>query len=113
MNIISLVSAAGIGAILATIIHAWLTERKEIRQRIFQEKKEAYLGFLNAMYVAEITPSEENQRKGGYWVNVCRIVASKEVNDLLEKHLATNPIDGHIHPDRPAVLKELYAAMRK
>jgi len=113
MDIISLISAAGLGAIFATIIQSWLTEKREKRQRVYQEKKDAYLGFLNAMYVAEIEPTEENSRRGGYWMNVSKIVGSKKVNALLEQHLSTNPVNGKVHPDRPMVLKELYAAMRK
>ena len=113
MDIGSLISGAGIGAILATIIQSWMTNSREKKQRIFQEKKDAYVGFLQAMHASEVHPSDEASSLGGYWINICKIVGSKEVNDLLEKHLETNPINGKMHPDRPKILQDLYAAMRK
>ena len=112
MELSSLISGIGVGAILSAAIQSWFSFKRENRQRIFQEKKDAYLGFLNAMYVAEISSSEENQLKGGYWMNVIKIVGSKKVNDLLKQHLATNPVNGDIHPDRPRVLSDLYKEMR-
>ncbi len=113
MDIISLVSAAGLGAIIATIIQSFLTDRMAVKKRKFQEKKEAYIGFLNAIHKAEIEPSEETSRYCGHWVNICDLVGSKEVQKLLIAHRETNPINDDVHPDRPEVMQKLKSAMRK
>ena len=113
MDFVQLISAAGLGAILATIVQSWLADKTATKQRNFQEKKEAYVGFLNAMYKSEIDQSKEASHYCGHWINVCRVVGSKEVCELLKQHIDTSPIDDQVHPDRPEVLKKLYNAMRK
>ena len=117
MDIIQLLSAAGIGGIigslLTTVVQAWLAHKNHIANRNFQEKKEAYANLLEAIYKSEIEPSEATALYCGLCVNKCELVASKEVIELLYRYRKTNPIHGTIHPDRPSVMQELKDAMRK
>lgn len=52
MDYIQLISAAGIGGIvgslLTTVVQAWLSNKQHLADRNFQEKKEAYIGLLEA-----------------------------------------------------------------
>lgn len=117
MDYIQLISAAGIGGIvgslLTTLVQAWLSNKQRIADRNFQEKKEAYIGYLQATYESEIKETDEAAKNVGYWRNRCELVASKEILLAIEKCFLSNPVDGNVHPERPKVLKELKEAMRK
>ncbi|HEX4860379.1 MAG TPA: hypothetical protein VFV07_04025, partial [Rhizomicrobium sp.] len=58
MSIVQILSAAGIGGIvgslLTTFFQAWFTHRSYLASRDFQEKKEAYVGFLEALLISEV-----------------------------------------------------------
>lgn len=113
MDVIQLVSAAGLGAIIATALQSYLTDKSAQKQRNFLEKKEAYVGFLNAIHRSEIEQTEEASLYAGHWVNVCDLVGSQDVRKALIDYKRTNPINGGVHPDRPDVMKRLKNAMRK
>ncbi len=49
MSLIQFISAFGLGAIVAALVQAWLSNKVDISKRKFQEKKESYIGFLDAM----------------------------------------------------------------
>jgi hypothetical protein len=117
MDIIQLFSAAGIGGIigslLTTVVQSWLSHKSHLTNRNFQEKKEAYINLLDAMYKSETEPNGTTALYCGLCVNKCELVASKEVVELLYKYRETNPINGAVHPDRPSVMRALKDAMRK
>lgn len=117
MDTIQLLSAAGIGGIigslLTTVVQSWLSHRSYLTNRNFQEKKEAYTNLLDAIYKSETEPNETTALYCGLCVNKCELVASKEVVELLYKYGETNPINGTVHPDRPSVMRKLKDAMRK
>lgn len=113
MGILEFIAAAGLGAVIGTVIQSFWTERLATKQRNFQEKKEAYSGFLNACHRSEIEQTEEAAKYVGHWVNICEIVGSAEVRNCLAEHMKTNPINGEVHPGRPDAMKKLKQAMRK
>jgi hypothetical protein len=117
MDIVNIISAAGIGGIigslLTTVAQAYYAHKSHLNDRSFQEKKEAYAGYLDAIYKSDIQRSEEAALYCGHWINRCELVASKEVIKALETILKTNPINGNIHPDRPPAMHALKEAMRK
>lgn len=117
MDIVQLLSAAGIGGIigslLTTIVQAWFSHKSYLENRNFQEKKEAYTNFLDAIHKSEIEPNETTALYCGLCSTKCELVASKEVVKLLYRFRETNPINGAVHPDRPSVMQELKDIMRK
>lgn len=113
MDWLQLISAAGLGAIISTVIQSWLAARTATKQRHFQEKKDAYVGMLSAIHKSEIEQTKEASLYAGYWINICEIVGSKSVRDCLKRHLKSNPVNGKVHPDRPQVMSDLIEAMRK
>lgn len=113
MEVLDFITATGLGVIIATVIQFLWTERLATKQRNFQEKKEAYSGFLNACHRSEIEQTDEAAKYVGHWSNICEIVGSAEVRNCLVEHMKTNPINGEVHPDRPDVMKKLKQAMRK
>jgi hypothetical protein len=113
MNFISLLTAFGLGSIVTAFIQAWLTKKSYLENRNFQEKKEAYVGFLKAAHRSEIDKTEESALFLGHCADICSLVGSKEVIKMLQEHRKTNPVNNQFHPDRPRVWLNLKNAMRK
>lgn len=86
MDIIQLISAAGIGGIigslLTTVVQSWLSHKSYIINRNFQEKKEAYIGLLEAYRKACLSGQDE-QNNFAYWAVRCDLVAPKEIRVLI------------------------------
>ena len=117
VDIVQLISAAGIGGIvgslLTTLVQAWISSHAALADRRFQEKKEAYIGFLEALATSEIEPTPGNSLRAGHWINRCELVAPPRVRALAARINATNPDGDRIHPERPQVMAELKAAIRE
>jgi hypothetical protein len=117
MDIIQLFSVAGfggvIGSLLTSFVQSWLSHKSYLANRNFQEKKEAYAGFLETGYESETQQTLESVMRWTYWMTRCKLVGSAEVIKLIERVEDTNPVDGRMHPDRSLVFAELMKAMRK
>ena len=117
MDYIQIFSAAGIGSIMGSLltvcVQAWLSNQQLLSNRKFNEKKEAYVGFLQAAHINEIENTRQSATHWAYWQARCQVVGSKEVAISVQRIEETNPIGGGIHPDRPQALVELKEAMRK
>lgn len=117
MEIVQLLSAAGIGGIigslLTTIVQSWLAHKSYLTNRNFQEKKEAYVGFIEAGHLSDIHNTPEYSIRWAYWQARCELVGSHEVVSLVGEIEETNPKNGQPHPNRPQVWIKLKKAMRK
>ncbi|UYO38839.1 hypothetical protein KQX62_19255 [Rhodopseudomonas palustris] len=118
MAFLQLLSAAGIGGIigslLTTLLQAWFAHRATLATRNFQEKKEAYLGFLEALHRSDVEKTRETSMTAGHWRNRCELVASKDVIDSIHKIFETNPGPfGEMNPARPRAIEDLRQAMRR
>ena len=113
MSIIQFISAFGLGALVTALVQAWLSQRADIAKRNFQEKKESYIGFLEAMHRSEIERSENAALHVGHWQARIELVGSPEVIKACIKITETNPTSTGIHPERPQAIKNLRDAMRK
>jgi hypothetical protein len=71
MSFIQFISAFGLGAIVTALVQAWLSNRADVTKRNFQEKKESYIGFLDALCSSTIEGTPEAATKAGLWL--CRI----------------------------------------
>lgn len=112
MDFIALLSAFGLGAVVAALLQSWLTHRSEILRRDFQEKKESYVGFLDALHKSEMQGTTEAAHNAGHWRNRIELVGSGAVIAACLRIQSTNPIGGQTHPDRPSALRDLKDAMR-
>ena len=117
MDMISFLSAAGnggiIGSLLTTALQAYYARKQHMDDRAFQEKKEAYAGFLDAIYKSDVQGSDEAALNCGHWKNRCELVASRKVIEMLEKYFASSPRNGIINPERPQIMQELKEAVRR
>ena len=112
MDIIQFLSAFGLGAIVTTLIQAWLSNKAYVAKRNFEEKKECYVGFLDALHQSEIEKSAEAAKNVGRWNNRVELVGSQLVIAACRRMQNTNPVAGEIHPDRPRVFIEVKNSMR-
>jgi hypothetical protein len=116
MDFIQVLSAAGIGGIVGslvtTVVQSWLSQRATVTNRNFQERKEAYVGFLEALHRSQVEKSFEASERAGFWQNRCELVAPKAVRKLIQRIFETNPTNGKAHPDRPRIVSDLKSAMR-
>lgn len=113
MSIIQFISAFGLGAIVNVWIQSWLSKRAYISKRDFEEKKENYIEFLDAIYKSDIENTVETSCYLAHWKNRIELIASKNVIHLCNRFFETNPINNNVHPERPQVFKDLKEAMRK
>lgn len=113
MDVIQFITAAGIGGIIVALLQGWIASRTAMSNRSFQERKEAYIGFLEAMHQAEIKRTREASMIAGYWQNRCALVAPEKVRLCIREVEATNPIDGMPHPQRDGAMERLREAMRR
>lgn len=112
MNIIQFLSAFGLGAIVTACVQAWLSRAAEISKRNFQEKKECYVGFLDALHQSEVERTPESALNVGHWQNRIELVGSTAVIGACTRIKETNPISGEVHPERPQAMRDLKEAMR-
>ena len=115
--IVTFLSAAGLGGIIGgavtSLLQAWLSKKAALGERRFREKKEAYVGYLNAIHRSEIEGTAEAAKYVGHWQNVCDLVASAPVRGHIARTFATNPLNaGTPHPERPKAMADLKTAMR-
>jgi hypothetical protein len=113
MSIIQFLSAFGLGALVTAIVQAWLARRAEMSKRTFHEKKESYIGFLDAVHKSDTQNTEEAALYVGHWKARIELVGSPDVIHLCNRFQETNPINNTVHPDRPQVFQDLKNAMRK
>lgn len=109
MEIISTVSAIGLGSILAIIVQYLFSNYSAIRYRKYEERKEAYVGLLEAWVRQENTDfTQASEKDVGLWVERVLLVASDKVHALLSGWLEVEPGS----KERIDVTKQLKAAMR-
>jgi len=90
MNIIEFLSVFGLGAIVAALIQAWLHHKSYISKQNFQEKKEAFVGLLEAYHRAAVENTDEAAKNFAYWQMRCELVSSENVRDVIQKIVDTN-----------------------
>ena len=101
--ILAFISAFGLGAIVQT----YISQRADTKKRNFQEKKEVYVGILDAFRAVLVSHSVETAKNIGYWHMRCNLVGSKEVCALLQEIIEADKTT------QPEKLKNLQTAMRK
>jgi hypothetical protein len=113
MSAIQFLSAFGLGAIVAAFVQAWLSNRAYNSKRNFDDKKECYVGFLDALYQSEVERTEKSALNVGHWQNRIELGGFRFVIGGCARIKETNPISGGVHPERPQASHNLKEAMRR
>jgi hypothetical protein len=90
MNLIQFISAFGLGAVVTALVQAWLSRRTDILKRNFLEKKECYVGLLEAYHRAAVENTSQAAKNFGYWQMRCELVAPDEVRRAIQEIINTN-----------------------
>lgn len=90
MDWVQLISAAGLGAIITTIIQSWLANRIATTQRNFEEKKEAYVGLLQAYHEAAVENTDKAAKNFAYWQMRVELVSNKKVRKAVQDIVDSN-----------------------
>jgi len=109
MELVQLLSAAGvggvIGSLLTTLIQTWFA-RKQVRDtRVFEEKKEAYIGLLDAYRTVALANTEEARVQFAYWRIRCDLIGSLSALTAIEALASSNP-NSTERNDAEAMLKK-------
>lgn len=109
MDVIQLITAAGLGGIIVSFLTSWLADRSAVKIRNFQEKKEAYVGLLEAFHKAAVYRTEETAKNFAYWQIRCAVIAPKMIRDAVQKIVDTNDDSSERH----IALEKLMEVIRK
>jgi hypothetical protein len=90
LNILSLLTAFGLGSIVTALVQAWLSNRSKRDERSFREKQAAYIGLLEAYHRAAVEGTDEAAKNFAYWQMRCELVASEAVRKAIERIIDTN-----------------------
>lgn len=104
-----LIAGLGIGSLLKSFVDYLIARRTNAHQRWYQEKREAYLGLVEAIRKAAIKPSDEASKEFGYWKIRCELFGTTEVANLAQRMIDTTERTA----EREVVFRELIQAMRK
>lgn len=109
MDWLALLTAFGVGSVVSALIQSLLVLRSQNSARSFAERKEAYIGLLEAWVRQENEGiSYEAKLDVGHWVLRCELVGSKTVFVELQNWKDCAPGSDR----RIASTKSLKAAMR-
>jgi hypothetical protein len=91
MSIIQFILVFG----LSVVAQIWLSRKFYVLKCSFQERKEAYIGLLEAYNRASIEKTEETKKNFAYWQMRCELVSPKKVRRALQELIKSNDdIDG-------------------
>ncbi len=107
--ILPLIGGLGLGSLLTSFVNHFLNKRSQIDSRLYQEKREAYLGLLEALHKAAVSPSDLNSKNFALWQTRVNLFGSMGVSKSVEGMIATN--DGP-RSERDKVFRTLVDEMR-
>ncbi len=88
--VIPLLTAFGLGSLLTAFLQHWFSVRSKKEARDFSERREAYIGLLEAYHRAAIEGTGEAAKTFAYWQMRCELVAPTDVRKAIADIIATN-----------------------
>ena len=79
---------------MTSFIQSWIKRREWLETRNFRERKEAYIGLLEAYYKAAVEKTDTAAKEFGYWQMRCELVAPETVRDAVTKIVESNDDPG-------------------
>jgi hypothetical protein len=93
MDILSLLTAFGLGSVISVFVQSYLTRKSENNERSFRERQAAYIGLLEAYHRAAIDNNDNNDKAAKHfalWQMRCDLVAPEAVRSAIEQIVQTN-----------------------
>ena len=89
-NLLTLLTAFGLGSIVTALVQSWMSRRSHIESRNFQERKEVYVGLLEAYHKAAVEGTDRAAKEFAYWQMRCNLVAPPKVRLAISDIVETN-----------------------
>ncbi|WP_321397684.1 hypothetical protein [Emcibacter sp.] len=88
--LMSIFGAFGIGSVVTLLIKNHLDQNNALDERLYNEKREAYLGLLTAMHDAAIQPSDAASKAYALQQTKIQLFGSEKVSEAAQGILDTN-----------------------
>lgn len=88
--ILPLIAGLGLGSLLKSVADHFMARRASANDRWYQEKREAFLGLLNALHEAAVHPSDEHTKNYALWQTRCELFGSVDVVKFAQRIVDTN-----------------------
>ncbi|MDF9303550.1 hypothetical protein P5P81_13945 [Tritonibacter mobilis] len=75
---------------MTAFVQSWLSARSKVKERSFKERKEAYIGLLEAYHRAAVEGTDEASKNFAYWQMRCEIVGPQSVRKAIDEIVASN-----------------------
>lgn len=85
-----IVGGLGIGTLLNSIITNLIARSTKRTDRLYEEKRNAYLGLLDALHNAAVQPSDAASKEFALWQTRCNLFGSEEVSQYAQMIIDTN-----------------------
>ncbi|WP_082044154.1 hypothetical protein [Aeromonas sp. L_1B5_3] len=85
-----IVGGLGIGTLINTIYSDWRARTAKRTDRQYEEKRNAYLGLLDALHKAAVEPSDAASKAYALWQTRCNLFGSEEVSLYAQRIIDTN-----------------------
>ncbi len=106
-TLVGFVGAIGIGGMIISGVQLWNENRNKRKQRLFDEKKMAYLEYMNAIQKSQFMPEKEGRWLREVAMGRLELFANQNVLEQLE-------VGRSLHnADLTIFLKELFKRMRQ
>lgn len=89
-DVIQILAAFGVGTIVATVLQYFFNERAKRKTVAFQEKKDAFIGLLEAYHKAAVEPSDKHSKDFAYWQMRCELVGRDETIEAIQGIVDSN-----------------------
>lgn len=85
-----IVGGLGFGTLINTAYSDWRTRAAKRTDRLYEEKRNAYLGLLDALHKAAVEPSDAASKAFALWQTRCNLFGSEEVSLYAQRIIDTN-----------------------
>jgi hypothetical protein len=92
-----LIGGLGIGSLLTSALGHILNRGAARRDRLYAEKRETFIGLLDALREASLTPSPAASKTYGLWQARCELFASSDVAKCARDLMDTPPKNRERH----------------
>ena len=89
-DVIPLLTAFGLGSVMTSFIQSWIKRREWLETRNFRERKDAYVGLLEAYHKAAVENTDAAAKEFAYWQMRCELVAPETVRNAISQIVKTN-----------------------
>ncbi|WP_299962606.1 hypothetical protein [uncultured Roseobacter sp.] len=89
----------GLVSLITLLVKNWLNSKERQADRLYGEKREAFIGLLKSMGDHVASGTEETLTTFAYWRMRCEIVSSQATREAIAKAIAKRVDEGHKQPE--------------